>query len=152
MSEQPATHISLMRVFEWDMAHRLMGHEGKCRFIHGHRYRAEIHLRSDKLDQCGRVIDFHQIKESIGRWIDEYWDHALMLFAGDSEVLKALHTLQDSVQQRITLLPENPTAENIASHLLWIICPKCLIGTGVHAYRVVVWETPSCYAQASIDE
>ena len=52
---------------------------------------------------------------------------------------------------RVYLLPFNPTAENMARYLLETVCPPLLEGTGVRATKVVIWETPDAFAEASVD-
>jgi 6-pyruvoyltetrahydropterin/6-carboxytetrahydropterin synthase len=48
-------------------------------------------------------------------------------------------------------LPYNPTAENLAKHLLEQVCPQLLAGTGVRATKVVIWETDEACAAAGCD-
>ena len=44
----------------------------------------------------------------------------------------------------------NPTAENMAIHLLEDNCPTLLDGTGVRASKVVIWETEQAFAEAAL--
>ena len=73
------------RRLEWDAMHRIPGHEGKCRAFHGHRYVAEITCAAPTLDALGRVVDFGVIKQRVGTWIDENWDHTAILAAHDTD-------------------------------------------------------------------
>jgi len=63
--------ISITRIFEWDAAHRIVGHESRCASLHGHRYVAEITCEAEQLDPLDRVIDFSVIRQHIGTWLDE---------------------------------------------------------------------------------
>jgi len=67
--------IRITRKIEFDSGHRVLGHEGKCAHLHGHRYVAEITVESAGLDSLGRVVDFSVIKEKVGKWVDENWEY-----------------------------------------------------------------------------
>jgi 6-pyruvoyltetrahydropterin/6-carboxytetrahydropterin synthase len=79
---------TVTRVFEWDSAHRVLRHESKCSTLHGHRYRAEIACTAERLDGCGRVIDFGEIKARVGQWIDSHWDHTTLVNRADERLLR----------------------------------------------------------------
>jgi len=142
--------VSCTKSLSWDMAHRLYKHEGRCCAIHGHRYTAEFTLVADALDSCGRVLDFSTVKSSIGNWINEYWDHALLLYEADAELLPIFAQLPSHLKERVRVLPCNPTAENMASYLLEVVCPAVLQDLKVKVIRVTVWETPTSSATATL--
>ena len=75
--------IVCVRKIEFDSAHRLINHEGKCRMFHGHRYVIEASFTAKKLDELGRVIDFGIIREVLVSWIDEYFDHNAIFIIDD---------------------------------------------------------------------
>ena len=77
--------ITVTRRLEWDAMHRIPLHESKCRAFHGHRYAAEITCTAPQLDDLGRVVDFGVIKQLVGSWIDDHWDHTAILMEGDEE-------------------------------------------------------------------
>src|SRR5690606_40371968 len=52
------------RYHDISCGHRVVGHEGKCRFLHGHNYRIHFTVAADQLDEIGRVVDFSVIKRS----------------------------------------------------------------------------------------
>lgn len=147
------TQETCTRIIGFDAGHRVVEHEGKCAHLHGHRYTVHITAQAEKLDGVGRVIDFSVLKDKVGGWIDEHWDHGFILYGNDpfKSVLEGHHIRLDSAErQKLYLMPFNPTAENIARYLLRSICPELLRGTGVQVVKVVVWETPNCYAEAHI--
>ena len=141
--------VTCTRLLKADVGHRVYGHEGKCRHPHGHEYRFEITAQADYLDFLGRVIDFSVLKQSVGGWIDENWDHAFLVYEKDIALAEALLSLNDS--RPPVVVPWNPTAENIANHVLTVVCPKVLAGSGVVVTKVKVWETENCYAEAVLD-
>lgn len=79
----------ITRKLEFDAGHRILGHEGKCAHLHGHRYVAEITVSGRDLDTLGRVVDFSVVKTKVGGWIDDYWDHNILLHPQDP-LLRAL--------------------------------------------------------------
>ena len=129
-------------------------HESKCRNLHGHTYIIEVTASADELDSLGRIIDFGVIKEKLGTWLDENWDHGFLLFEEDP--LATLWTSKDGVcdpsleDHKHFLLPYNPTAENIAKYLLLEVSPELFKDTDVEIIAIVVHETPNCKAMASL--
>ena len=140
--------ITCTRLIEFDAAHRVLGHESKCANLHGHRYKLEITAQAPELDTLGRVVDFSVLKERIGGWVDEVWDHTTIVYVEDSTYWDALEKLRP--QKPIYVSAWNPTAENIALHILKVVCPKFLADTGIQVIKVVCWETPNCYATATL--
>lgn len=133
--------ITTTRRLEFDAGHRVLGHGGKCRHLHGHRYAVEITVQAERVDNLGMVIDFGQIKERVGAWIDENLDHRLILNPDDPQ---ALH-MQATEEIPPYLMPqgENPTAENLAK-LIFGVSERML--PTFHIVGVRVWETPNCFA------
>ena len=67
--------LSIMRRFTFCAGHRLVGHEGKCRNLHGHNYVLEVFVTGREQDSIGRILDFKMLKERVNGWLDENWDH-----------------------------------------------------------------------------
>jgi len=139
----------ITRKIEFDAGHRVLGHEGKCRNLHGHRYVAEIAVSAKDLDSLGRVIDFGVIKDVIGGWIDEYWDHNMILHPDDPlfKIGEAwdLNGIEVIVGRDPYVMPGgNPTAENLARVLHDICCE--LLPDYLMVVYVKIWETPNCSA------
>lgn len=148
--------FAISRFFEWDAAHRVLGHGGKCRHLHGHRYKAEVMVKPaevpDHLDSLNMVIDFSVIKEQVGKWIDKNWDHNILLHK-DDPLMKIFHGvgchtgLKTDVfgdADPYVFLNGNPTAEIIAKELLGQV--ELLLPTTIDVVMVRVWETPNCHA------
>lgn len=141
------------RILEWDAAHRVMRHESKCASLHGHRYKAEIVVSAPELDPVGRVVDFGFIKEIVGSWIDEQWDHTTLVNLADASLLEFL-ALEVSVGKKPGYgFTGEPTAENIARELyavaqqLMARAPAEKVSPEVKVEMVRVWETPNCQAE-----
>ena len=135
------------RRIQFCSGHRVQGHENKCRNMHGHNYVVFFEAEADDLDNLGRVIDFSVLKERIGGWIDDNWDHGFVVGEEDTEVRELLSQMPD---QKVYVMPMNPTAEWMADYLLYDIAPKVLAGTNVRVRKVTLWETENCYACAEI--
>ena len=142
--------IQAVRRIQFCAGHRVMGHEGLCACLHGHNYVAFFHAEADDLDSVGRVIDFGVLKEKLGGWVDENWDHGFVYFQDDAEVAE-IFARQVPAHKRF-VLPDNPTAENMARYLLEVVGPEQLGGTGVRLVKVVLWETENCFAEVTLDE
>ena len=76
---QLTTHAS------FDSAHFLSGYEGKCSNIHGHRWKLEVTVQNETLEQTGQmrgmIVDFGQLKDDIKKLADEF-DHSLIIEDG----------------------------------------------------------------------
>jgi 6-pyruvoyltetrahydropterin/6-carboxytetrahydropterin synthase len=136
--------VTCTRRIEFDAAHRVMGHEGKCKHLHGHRYAIEATFAAQKLDTLGRVVDFSVIKEKLGAWIDAHWDHTTILYEKDKKLGDAIDSITG---QKIFYLPSNPTAENMAEYIVQQICPQLFKDSDVKCIGIRLYETPNCYAE-----
>jgi 6-pyruvoyltetrahydropterin/6-carboxytetrahydropterin synthase len=116
--------------------HRLLGHAGKCRHLHGHNARALIRLESDTLDPLGLVVDFKEIGDHVKSWLDAEIDHNLLLHRSDP----VLPILQEA-GERVHVMDENPSAENIA-RLIFDHVAKA----GFPVVEVILYETDSAVA------
>jgi 6-pyruvoyltetrahydropterin/6-carboxytetrahydropterin synthase len=133
--------ITCTRRIEFDSAHRILNHESKCKFLHGHRYALEASFVANKLDNLGRVIDFGLIRDLLGSWVDEHLDHNTILCRKDKNLGEKIAA---ETGQKIYYLEENPTAENIAQHILEEICPKLFAEKNVKCVAIKLYETPNC--------
>lgn len=132
------------RRLEIDAAHRLLNHEGKCRNYHGHRYVFDITVTADALDDVGRIIDFGVVKQLVGGWLDEKWDHGIILQQGDP-MLAWLDTCGITPAPKHFVLVLPPTAENLARYM-YQVATSLLLPMGVRVINVRCWETPGCWA------
>ena len=136
--------VECTRRIEFDAGHRVIGHQNKCKYLHGHRYVLEVTARSAKLDELGMVVDFGTLKTVIKEWIDENLDHNVILDKKDRELgtFISKHT-----GQSVYYLNSNPTAENIALHLKIDIIPKLFIGSSFDITKVRLFETPNAFVE-----
>lgn len=143
------------RYHDISCGHRVVGHEGKCRHLHGHNYRIHFVCEAYELDTVGRVIDFSDMKSKLCMWLEEHWDHKMILWEHDpvAEVLindEVPTSSTTTVDDGLVLVPFNPTAENIAKYLIEVVGPEQLRGTGIRLVTVRVEETRKCSATYSV--
>lgn len=46
-------------------AHFLRNYEGPCKHLHGHTWKIEVTIQSDKLNNIGLVVDFKDMKQKL---------------------------------------------------------------------------------------
>ena len=138
--------LTCTRRLEFDAAHRLREHEGKCKHLHGHRYVVEASFSSGELDAVGRVIDFGVIRERLGAWLDTNWDHNTILWEKDRQLGQSISA---ETKQSVFYLPANPSAENMALYLLNEICPQLFADTGIACTSLRLYETPNCFVDVA---
>ena len=122
----------------FDSAHFLHGYNGKCSNIHGHRWKTEVSVSSDRLEESGEkrgmLIDFGDLKAYVRALADSF-DHAL-IYEKNSLKPATLDALNDE-GFRLIELPFRPTAENLAKHFYELLTEK-----GLPVSSVTVYETP----------
>ncbi|MCM1579402.1 MAG: 6-carboxytetrahydropterin synthase [Ruminococcus sp.] len=122
----------------FDSAHFLAGYKGKCKNIHGHRWRIEAEISSEDLiasgQQRGMVADFGDFKRDL-RALAEEFDHALIYEKGTlrSATVQALN----EEDFRLIEVDFRPTAENFAEYF-----HGRLSQMGYSVVCVTVYETP----------
>jgi len=137
---------SVTKQFHFCAAHRLHNYQGKCANIHGHNYKVEITLESNELEK-DMVMDFGEMAQTVGKWIDETMDHTLLICTKD----KAFKFLETAIIRpfKCFFMEEKTTAENI-SRLIHKKCSELLLRREAMVIREVkVWETDSCFATYS---
>jgi 6-pyruvoyltetrahydropterin/6-carboxytetrahydropterin synthase len=120
--------------FDFDAAHRIVGHKGRCRHIHGHTYKAEVTVAAPALNSLDMVEDFSILKGLIGNWITFNWDHNLLLNRDDPQ---AKH-LNMTEERQPFFFHANPTAEVMAQFLFdksQELLPSPLRVLSVHLYE-----------------
>lgn len=143
-------NVTVMKQIKFCAGHRLLGHEGKCANLHGHNYTAQIFVSGKEVDSLGRVIDFAVINKLFKGWIDENWDHGFLLWNEDKAAIAAINSLDEN---RMYLLPYNPTAENIARYLVTEVAPglvRQIKDYDVSVPKVILWETENSFAEVTV--
>jgi|SRR6056297_364800 len=99
--------------FQFDAAHRIWKHFGKCANIHGHTYEVIIHLKGNKLNEFNVLKDYYHFKE-FKKYIDDVFDHALVIQQDDIEIIEVAKAIKTK-----HVILEATTAEHLAKHLFY---------------------------------
>ncbi len=142
----------ITRRLEFDAGHRIPDHKSQCRHLHGHRYVIEITLTGDIINQGGdasngMVMDFSEVKALAKANVVDGWDHAFIVYSGDTPVLQFLQSLPN---HKTVVLDCVPTAENLAQRAFDILDPvyRDTYGNRMRLQQVRLYETPNCWADA----
>lgn len=137
---------------EFDAGHRIPSHKSQCRNLHGHRYAIEITLSGDIIQQegtseQGMVMDFSDVKAIARCEVVDKWDHAFLVYRGDSAVLGFLQSLPE---HKTVVMDSVPTAENMAAEAFRILDAsyRDTYGNHLRLERVRLFETPNSWADA----
>jgi len=130
-------------------AHRLPGHPGGCKYLHGHNYSIFITLEADELNEQGFVIDFKDVKKF--QEVVNRWDHATVLWEKDiflrlienGEFLGSPeeHAAIQDIMTKIIPVPFIPTVENMSKHLFEIATAFFREFEGVRVVSLEMYET-----------
>jgi 6-pyruvoyltetrahydropterin/6-carboxytetrahydropterin synthase len=133
------------RRHEFSYGHRVTGHEGKCRRLHGHNALVEFTVWAKRVDDIGRVVDFGVIRDRLCTWLEENWDHRFLAWDKDPESMKL-----KELDHTVVLAPFNPTAENMAEYLVEEVGKRLFPEEDLKLVRCTFWETSKCYATYSL--
>ena len=128
--------FQVTKVIEFAYGHRLLEHDGKCRYLHGHNGMLEVDIDAEALDKMGMVIDFARVSEVVKTWVDTNLDHRMLLNKADPVAPMLIEA-----GEPIYFLDDNPTAENIAK-LIW----HAARDAGLQVSEVRLWETSTSRA------
>lgn len=139
----------ITKEFTFDAAHRVLGHQGKCRYLHGHTYTVLVSVFANELDGLGFVMDFGEMKSLFGGWIDEHFDHNILLNSDDPLLADSIGDGVEIFAGRPPFLfaEENPTAENIAKRLHRVFSGLIADRDNIVVDSVRVYESPGSYAE-----
>lgn len=142
----------ITRRLEFDAGHRIPGHESQCRHLHGHRYAIEVTLSGDIITtegaaEQGMVMDYSRVRQIAEATLIDGWDHAFLVYSGDTEVVDFLASLKD---HKTAVLDVPPTAENLALIAFRVLdtAYRDSYGNHLRLERVRIYETPNCWADA----
>ena len=147
--------LTITRKLEFDAGHRILDHKRQCRNLHGHRYVLEITLVGNVIEQegCsdnGMIMDFSDVKTLAKQHLVDVWDHAFLAYAKDKAVLEFLGTIPG---HKTVIIDSIPTVENLARTAFDILKAAYhdRYGTGLRLHKVVLHETPNCWAEITAD-
>jgi 6-pyruvoyltetrahydropterin/6-carboxytetrahydropterin synthase len=135
--------------FEWTSGHRLAGHSGRCAALHGHNYRARVTVEGPINVSSGLVMDFDDLLGCSRDWVEQNWDHCLLVGPGDElgGTVDALGLLNARAKRSVVVMDAPPSAEVIATTLATVV--RGGIPAEVQLVDVTVWETAAFSASIS---
>lgn len=104
-------------------AHSLRGYKGKCENLHGHNWKIEVIICSEKLNKIGLIYDFTEVKNFLEKILKKY-DH------------KNLNDITPFNKV-------NPSSENIAKTIFDKMKSEYPVK------KVICWESNNSYATYS---
>ena len=114
-----------LRVKEhFDAAHKLVGYQGKCSQLHGHRWEVEVVITGHVLDRLNMLVDFSIVKGFMKGVLDTMFDHNYL-----NETLKTDLPTAEFIAKRLYGILE----ENVSINLKWSKLDS-----------VTIWESPEC--------
>ena len=99
-------------------AHFLRGYDGPCKDLHGHTWKIEVVIQSEKLSDIGLVMDFKDVKRKLHDFLGPL-DHVCL---NDLEYFQKV----------------NPSTENIAKYIYQQFGKEC---KPFKLIKVRVWES-----------
>lgn len=106
----------IRKEYKFEAGHVVRGcNSTRCKYnMHGHSYRVEVFFKAPTLTEYGMVIDFGDLKENVGKFLDRF-DHSFHFWDKESEEFKNFIMTNN---ERWISLPFSPTAENYALYFL----------------------------------
>jgi 6-pyruvoyltetrahydropterin/6-carboxytetrahydropterin synthase len=142
--------MQITRRLEFDAGHRIPNHNSQCKHLHGHRYALEITLSGDIITQegaseQGMVMDFSDVKRIAKEQVVDVWDHAFLVYRGDTRVLEFLNSMPG---HNTVVLEVVPTAENLALVAFKLLdqAYRDTYNNHLTLQRVRLYETPNNWA------
>jgi 6-pyruvoyltetrahydropterin/6-carboxytetrahydropterin synthase len=145
-------NFNIRKLFKFEGAHQLFKAYSDCcsSTIHGHSYVVEIFFRDNRLDDTGMVIDFGEISDCFRKYINEEWDHCLIMPSTFSDEYL---NLLGKYNKHLRIVTYNPTAENMAKDMYGVLKHMLEQKVGTVQSRMLwmvrVHETVTGYAEYS---
>lgn len=115
----------------YDAAHFLTNYDGKCRNIHGHRFRVKIEIKGELTN--GMLVDFTELKKDLKNLVD-YFDHTFIVEENSIKPLLLKMLKEDFLIREV---PFRTTAENFSKYFYDKLKEKYNVSF------VEVYETPT---------
>lgn len=123
---------TIFKDFSFSAAHAIRGHTRGCQNLHGHNYRVRVHLKAERLDGLGMVLDFADLKAMMQEILGPF----------DHQVINEIPPFDE----------RNTTAELLSQYVFEEVERRLMAPTPqtpqdrVRVTRVEVWETETSCA------
>jgi 6-pyruvoyltetrahydropterin/6-carboxytetrahydropterin synthase len=115
----------------------------------------EVTLRGDVVEtegapDRGMVMDFADVKSLAMTHLVSRWDHAFLVFEGDTRVREFLESMPE---HKTIVLDRIPTVENLAAVAFETLAQvyDAHYGVNLRLQQVRLYETPNCWADVVRD-
>ena len=115
----------------FDAAHFLTNYEGKCKNIHGHRWKVVATISGEPKN--GMIVDFGDLKKDLKNLCD-YFDHTFIV--EENSLKPELFKMLDE-QFTLRTVPFRTTAENFSKYFYDMLNKK------YNVREIMVYETPA---------
>lgn len=140
--------MKLSTVETFDAAHMLSDYVGKCNNLHGHTYKVEVIIEDEVKDDF-MVIDFNDFKRVVRGYIDDLYDHSLIISPkGVRE--KAETSLLKWAKKYHKKYIELRMGKSTAECMSYMMANDLRTLLSVHAVTVKLWETPNNCCEVEI--
>lgn len=156
MNFRGAVSMIIRKLYKFEAGHIVRNCSStRCKYsFHGHSYKIEVFLSSDKLDNGQMVFDFGLLKSTVGKFLDQF-DHSWHYWKKESQETK---NFIHNFNHRWVEFPFSPSAENYSIYFLKAINQilggmEFKNGEGsVKCTSVRVHETDTGYAESSLED
>lgn len=136
--------VRITKQFDFEMAHCLDDHQGKCKNIHGHSYQLFVTIKGTPRNipnhpENGMLIDFKVLKDIVKSNVVNKLDHSLVLWEKSPFLESALKNTN------LKIVNFHPTCENLTIEIANILKEK--LPKDVSLFSVFLRETASSYAE-----
>ena len=109
--------LSVTKIMEFEAAHCLEGHKGKCKNLHGHSYKLEVTVGGTHNGYMAdsMIIDFGDLKAIMKEMVDNHFDHHYIndWFDGLPTAEAMVLWMKDYIRKRL------PEKNNLLAVKLW---------------------------------
>lgn len=124
--------ILVTRHFQFEAAHIILNHPGKCKNLHGHSYKLSVTVGDARVPARGYFIDFADLKQVVNEDIISYLDHSF---------LNDLRAFENEVT----------SAENICQWM-WMVLENHFQGEYYKLMEIELYETEDCSVTITRDD
>lgn len=117
--------FELMVEASFSAAHQLRGYKGDCERMHGHNWKVQAHVLSEKLNEIDIAVDFHELKNLLAE-VTAPLDHVYL-------------------NEIFPFTEKNPSSENI-SKWIYDTLKKKIAAPNIMLSAVTVWESETASA------
>ena len=125
--------------FSFDSAHFLPGYTGKCKNIHGHRWRCIVTITGDIIEEGSSedmILDFTDFKKSL-KEVENELDHKLLITEGS--ISQAFYDMLVFNHFEIVTFPFRTVAENMSKWIAYHLKEEY----NFNVVSVTLYETPN---------